>query len=346
MNPKKIIREMTIMKKILTELSKLISENKPAMLVTIIACEGSAPRGSGARMLVSEEGQICGTIGGGAVEKRAEAVAQRLINEKRSLLKEYKLNVRDEDDIGMICGGDVTVHYCFVPAGDAGWKNTVDTALSLIEDNSPGYFVEPLSDAAPYIVPGGKDALSMTEKGVGYFSEPLPIGERVIIFGGGHIAKELVPIIAHVGFRPVIFENRPDFADASRFPEADRTIIGDFQNIAASIDIRPDDFIVIMTNGHVFDYYCEEQVLRYDTAYVGVIGSRSKIAAVNKKLLAAGIPQEKIDTEHKPIGINIKAVTPEEIAVSIAAELILERTKFRAAKGEDTSSCPMHIIHH
>lgn len=334
------------MKQILTELKKLIAEGRPAMLVSIIACEGSAPRGSGARMLVSEEGQVCGTIGGGAVEKKAEGVALRLIAEKSSLLKEYKLNVKDEDDIGMICGGDVTVHYSFVPAGDGKWKNTVDTALSMIDGKEPGYFVEPLTDAAPYVVAGGKDALSEAESGEGYFSEPLPIGERVIIFGGGHIAKELVPIIARVGFRPVIFENRPDFADRARFPDADSTIIGDFQNIAASIDIRPDDFIVIMTNGHVFDYYCEEQVLRYDTAYVGVIGSRSKIAAVNKRLLAAGIPQEKIDTEHKPIGIDIKAVTPEEIAVSIAAELIYERTLFRASRGEDTSSCPMHIIHH
>ncbi|MBO4831541.1 MAG: XdhC family protein [Oscillospiraceae bacterium] len=334
------------MKQIFTELKKLIEEGKPAMLVSIIACEGSAPRGSGARMLVAEEGQICGTIGGGAVEKKAEIVAQRLIGEQKSLLKEYKLNVKDEDDIGMICGGDVTVHYCFVPAGDAGWKNTVETALSLIEENKPGYFVEPLNDAAPYVVAGGKDALSEAESGAGYFSEPLPIGERLIIFGGGHIAKELVPIAAQVGFRPVIFENRPDFADIARFRGAERTILGDFQNIKASIDIRPDDFIVIMTNGHVYDYYCEEQVLRYDVAYIGVIGSRSKIAAVNKRLLEAGIPQEKIDTEHKPIGINIKAVTPEEIAVSIAAELILERTRFRAARGEDTASCPMHLLHH
>ena len=106
--------------------------------------------------------------------------------------------------------------------------------------------------------------------------------------------------------------------------------------------LTPEDYVVIMTNGHEHDFQCEVQVLRRETAYVGVIGSRKKTAYVNQRLREAGIPEEKIAFVHTPIGTAIKAVTPEEIAVSIAGEMICVRATRREAAGEVHHGCPMH----
>ena len=180
------------------------------------------------------------------------------------------------------------------------------------------------------------------ETGEGVFSLPLPVGERAVIFGAGHIARALTPLLRTVGFRPVVVDDRPGFATAEHFPQADRTICGDFDRISDYLTLTPEDYVVIMTNGHEHDFQAEVQVLRGETAYVGVIGSRKKTAFVNQRLREAGIPEEKIAFVHTPVGTPIKAVTPEEIAVSIAGEMICVRAARREAAGEVHHGCPMH----
>ena len=174
------------------------------------------------------------------------------------------------------------------------------------------------------------------------FTMPLPVGERAIIFGGGHIARALVPLLYTVGFRPVVFDDRPQFAEVERFPQADQVICGDFTRIGDYLTVGPEDYVVIMTNGHEYDFQAQVQVLRGETAYVGVIGSRKKTAFVNRRLREAGISEEAIAFVHTPVGTAIKAVTPEEIAVSITGEMILVRATRREANGETHHGCPMH----
>ena len=168
------------------------------------------------------------------------------------------------------------------------------------------------------------------------------MGERALILGAGHIARALVPLLRTVGFRPVVLDDRPGFATAENFPQADDTICAAFTPLEDSVTLTPEDYVVIMTNGHEHDFQCEVQVLRRETAYVGVIGSRKKTAYVNRRLREAGIPEEKIAFVHTPIGTAIKAVTPEEIAVSIAGEMICVRATRREAAGEVHHGCPMH----
>ena len=170
----------------------------------------------------------------------------------------------------------------------------------------------------------------------------LPVGERALIFGAGHIAKALVPLLHTVGFRPVVFDDRPELATKESFPQADEVICGDFERIEDYVTIQPEDYVVIMTNGHEHDFQAEVQVLRRETAYVGVIGSRKKTAFVNRRLREAGIGEAAIASVHTPIGTAIKAVTPEEIAVSITGEMIMVRATAREAKGEVHHGCPMH----
>ena len=198
-----------------------------------------------------------------------------------------------------------------------------------------GWLVQPLDGEMPYLTDDEADKENC-------FTMPLPVGERAVIFGAGHIARALVPLLCTVGFRPVVFDDRPQFATRERFPQADLVICGDFTRIRDYLTVSPEDYVVIMTNGHEYDFQAQVQVLRGETAYVGVIGSRKKTAFVNQRLREAGIAEEAIAFVHTPVGTAIKAVTPEEIAVSITGEMILVRATRREARGEEHHGCPMH----
>ena len=157
--------------------------------------------------------------------------------------------------------------------------------------------------------------------------EPLTRAEIVYVFGGGHVSAELVPLLAHVGFSVAVYEDRAEFGNAERFPDAVRIIRAPFEEAGTRISITPDDAIVIMTRGHQGDFVVLEQMLRTQAGYIGVIGSRHKIAATNRRLIETGIPETALGRIHTPIGLDIGAETPAEIAISIAAELIAHRAQ-------------------
>ena len=138
-----------------------------------------------------------------------------------------------------------------------------------------------------------------------------------------------------------MLDNRPEYSKLSLFPGAEDAILCDYDNIAESITLTAEDYVVVMTNGHSGDLKVEEQTLRLPHAYLGVVGSRSKIAFVNKTLMEHGISEEAIRTVHTPIGTPIKAVTPAEIAVSILGELILCRAEIREGDKPGHNACPM-----
>ena len=151
------------------------------------------------------------------------------------------------------------------------------------------------------------------------------VPSRAIIFGGGHIAAALAPILNSVDFRVAVIDERPEFAANERFPDAAQVVCGSFGHLSDLFTFGENDYAVVVTSGHIHDYEVEEQILRHDLAYIGVIGSRKKTAAVNAKLREAGITEEQLAKVHTPIGLDIGAETPEEIAVSIAAEMIQVR---------------------
>jgi xanthine dehydrogenase accessory factor len=160
-----------------------------------------------------------------------------------------------------------------------------------------------------------------------YYSEQLTRAGKVYVFGGGHVAQELVPLLSHLDFKCVLFENLEKFAGRELFPSAESIIIGDFDDISASVSITDKDYVVILTRGHRFDLALQIQVLKLKPYYIGVISSRKKAETVTaKQLLEQGFTQEEINKIHAPIGINIKGDAPAEVAVSIAAELIQVRS--------------------
>lgn len=308
-----------------------------AVLATIIWDDGSAPRGRGSQMLVGRDGLLAGTIGGGAVEGQSIALAQELLAcGVRSKTREFRLR-RDgsAQSTGMVCGGDVTVYFRCIPMEETDWDTLAAEVLRRVSVREKGWLVQPLDGGMPYLADEDTDRENC-------FTMPLPVGERALIFGAGHIARALVPLLCTVGFRPVVFDDRPQFATRERVPQADQVICGDFTRIRDYLTVGPEDYVVIMTNGHEYDFQAQVQVLRGETAYVGVIGSRKKTAFVNQRLREAGIAEEAIAFVHTPVGTAIKAVTPEEIAVSITGEMILVRATRREASGEAHHGCPMH----
>jgi xanthine dehydrogenase accessory factor len=167
---------------------------------------------------------------------------------------------------------------------------------------------------------------------VDVFIEPLQSSPTLFIFGGGHISLTLARIGKMVDFRVVIIDDRPEFANAERFPEADETISGDIASTMPRLDINGSSYIVIVTRGHLNDSEVLEWAVTTPAAYVGMIGSKKKIRTIFAHLLTKGITQEQLDRVHSPIGLSIGAETPEEIAVSIMAELIQVRRPLNKTK--------------
>jgi xanthine dehydrogenase accessory factor len=152
------------------------------------------------------------------------------------------------------------------------------------------------------------------------FSEP-----TVYIFGAGHISQQLVPLVKKVHFKVVVIDDREMFANRERFPEADEVIVTEFEEAFEHITINQSSYIVIVTRGHLYDGLILGKAVKTDAHYIGMIGSKKKIQTLYQNLSREGIPKMTLDRVHAPIGLDIHSETPEEIAVSIAAQLIKER---------------------
>lgn len=321
-------------------------------LVSIAAQHGSSPRGMGATMLVGHVGRISGSVGGGSIEMLCIDRAKALIKEKSDASADFSL--KQGENTGMVCGGDVNAWFNYISAKDEHWHNVCSAALEMIKEGRAGWLVLHL-DAPPCLIDGKGNTLCgeapkesiPNASGIcalknGSFFIPLPIKDRAIIFGGGHCAQALVSVLDKIGFAVTVMENRREFTSPALFPDAEKIILGDFDRIDDYICLADYDYVVIMTSGHSHDLSLQKQVLTAPPYYIGVIGSRSKRVFINQKLSEAGFDAAAIARVHSPIGMAIKAVTPEEIAISIAGEMIYCRALLRESRGIVKSGCPMH----
>ncbi|HHU22166.1 MAG TPA: xanthine dehydrogenase accessory protein XdhC [Clostridiales bacterium] len=333
------------MKKIFLALIKAFEEGKDSVLVTIIASSGSTPRGAGARMLVLPEKSV-GTIGGGAVEFAALQTARRLLSLRESRFHSYDLSSDDVENLGMVCGGRVTVCLQFISSADSHMRKLTEKALKLLSGNEDAWTITDITGGTVngmgiYTASGlwGLDikgaerlvsgrAYPVELGGRTLYCEPLIRAGHVYIFGAGHISRELVPTLARVDFRCIVYDDMKDFLTRELFPDAEKLICGDFGDISSHIAVTEKDYIVIVTREHKYDYTVQAQALRTPARYIGIIGSRKKIAFVTEKLKNDGFTEEDISRITSPIGLKIGAETPAEIAVSIAAQLIAIRADY------------------
>lgn len=313
---------------------------QPLVLVTVVAASGATPRGMGARMLVSAEGRLCGTIGGGAVEYRALETAQRVLTEAASVCRDFALHKDDVQNLGMICGGEVQVFFHYLPMGDhhtlqlterieAAYAQSKDLWLlsDLGSDGTLGIYTPAdgicgldWADFKP-----SRHPVRWKEGGRDLYAEQIATSGKVYVFGCGHVAQELVPLLSHVGFRCIALDDRPEFADPALFPTAEQVLPIDFERIADTVTVGAEDYVCVMTRGHAYDTAVQAQLLNTPACYIGVIGSIHKRAGVFRILHGMGFTEDDTNRIITPIGLDIGGETPAEIAVSIAAQMIRHR---------------------
>ncbi len=170
---------------------------------------------------------------------------------------------------------------------------------------------------------------------------------RLIVFGAGHVGYHLCHFASKVGFNTIVVDDRPYFANKEKFGDDIQVICNTFENAFEILDIHEEDYVVIVTRGHKHDKFCLEKILSLDELnYIGMIGSKRRVKIMKEELIEEGYSKEKIENIYSPIGLNIGAVTPEEIAISILAEIIsVKRIGKLAVKNEPikvSNSCELN----
>ena len=311
-------------------LAEELAAGRSVGLATLLATRGSMPRHEGARMAVLASGAQVGTVGGGAIERLATERADAARRSGAAGIEWVTSGVSD-----MACGGDALLAVRALTARDLPVLLALQDAL---ERDEPVTVEERWADAsAPELLLASADrAPGPTWDAAGAtYREPVCAPSRLHVFGAGHVGAALVGLAAQVGFEVRVYDDRPELARGASLPAAASVACGPFDELAAAAQIGPRDSVVVLTHGHAHDEAVLLAVLTRDVqpAYVGCIGSRRKAALTREHLAAAGVPRERADAVHLPIGEAIGAVTPSEIAVSIVAQLVRCRAERR--EGED-----------
>ncbi len=215
-----------------------------------------------------------------------------------------KLLVREDGSmVGTIGGGCVEAEV---------WN----AAREVIETEKPRHLNFNLGQDAAYdngLICGGQ---------LDVFIEPVTPIPSAYIFGAGHISKSLSKVAALAGFRTAVIDNREQFANRDRFPDADEVIAAEYEEVFPKLEINESAYLVIVTRGHRDDMRILRWAIDTPARYIGMIGSKRKAINVIKELEKEGIPRERFERVHSPMGLEVGAITPEEIAVSVVAEMI------------------------
>lgn len=300
-----------------------------ARLVECVVLEtgGSVARYAGARMYMREDGSFEGTIGGGAPELTCQRLAPEVFAE--NAVPHLRL---DRNMLDSVCGGwqDVALRVASekdVPA--------LEAMVACLDAGGQGWLNTDWEDAAAPIEFESVDS-AVCLKGMapsyegGILHEPLVAPDRAIILGGGHVGRALCPVLASIDFEVIVYDDREEVATPEIFPTASQIIYAPFDNIAEHLEIRPSDYVMIMTHGHVADETCVAQAMCAHPYYLGCIGSRSKRKHLIDVVSAQGHDRAAVEAIDLPIGLSIGAVTPAEIAISVAAKIIEARRKGEA----------------
>lgn len=319
-----------------------LEQGEDFAVATIIHSSGSSPRHGGASMLVRADGSIVGTVGGGALEAHAIREALDVLRTRAPRVVDYELTPQDSAGLGMICGGQGAVLIEPVTSSDLQARDLWQTLARLHGEGGKGWLVTTVTGSAGQgwaverSLAGSRDAVPAPtpNRTAGPLIHVHPIGMdgTAYVFGAGHCGEKLIPVLDIAGFRTVIIDDRADFASRRRFPAADQVVV--LESLERGVDglgIDTDSYVVIVTRGHLFDQAVLAQVLRTGACYIGMIGSRKKVATILEALRSQGFSESDIARVHAPIGLPIGGETPGEIAISIAAQLVQVRAQARGA---------------
>ena len=335
----------------------LIDSGRRFCVAVVLSAQGSTPREAGVKAIVDEDGRITGTVGGGIVEAETRRAGTEVCRSGQPAILEVELEGASAGDREPICGGNMRVlvdptgakdRAAYASAADArrGRRRgilltavrtgpTVETQVSWHPEGEVaaaeklGALVdretaqECLADGDARLVTLGDVAQGNAMQ---VLVEPVIPNPLLLIAGGGHVGQALAAQAALIGFDIAVIDDRPEFTDRALFPNGAKTLCGDIAAGLAEYPTGEDTYIVIVTRGHQHDAEALKACIRKATAYIGMIGSRRKVALVRQSLLESGAATEaELDVVHAPIGLDIGAETVPEIATSIAAQLIAVR---------------------
>lgn len=319
-----------------------LKNNKTGMMATVILQAGSAPRDTGAKMFVGEDGKSFGTVGGGRLEFGVCQEAMAIMGKGSTKIVHIRMDAKEVASDGMLCGGNVDV--LLEPVFEK-YRDLYGRLEYLEKKGKTGVLVTRFNESSfaktlieeDLAIHG--DALSEDETKTfsgyiretaprvidGVLVEPLKVSSVLYIFGAGHVSQYIARVARMVDFSVKVIDDRAEFANRERFPDAAETIVADTQDAFERLRFTGKEFVVIVTRGHKYDADVLKETLKRETRYIGMIGSKRKSKMILEYMKESGFDDETIAKVYTPIGISIHAETPQEIAISIVAELIKVR---------------------
>ncbi|MGD9637542.1 MAG: XdhC family protein [Alphaproteobacteria bacterium] len=319
---------------------QIASSKQPVTLITAYAVSGSTPCQSGSMLAVFNDGSRVGTVGGGLVEAKAIELAQNCLKQKTSDVLTVDMLGQNTSEEEMICGG------------------TVKLWVEYIEDVSPFKLIIQNLDNGDLVVRIGKISFKGQTKAIINANKEVVFGsleqvdyeavsetislnkntlkdnifyqfiapcEKLLILGGGHVGRALANIAANLGFETTVADFRAEFANSSLYPENVTCIKGELAETIDNFNLSANSYVVVVSPSHITDLDCARALMKKNYRYAGLMGSRRKVKMIFDTLEQEGFDRYKIETINAPIGLDVGAVSPEEIAVSILAEIISVR---------------------
>ena len=347
------------MKEVIQAAVDTLRDGRPCVLATVVRTKGSTPQKAGAMLLVKDDGSGLGTLGGGCVEGDIWFAAKEMLRDGSGPeFKDYYLNEDIAARDGLVCGGTMYFYLepfrsldDFLPLGDEileAYDGGEPVSLATVV-NSPkrpellgaklllrvdgtvsgtlGSEVldETALEVARQVAAIGNTESISTDDETEIFVEGFTTPPTLVMVGGGHVGKATADLAKFLGFRVYIVDDRPEFSNDERFPYAEQTVVTPYEHWSDLLSINVNTFVVVATRGHRYDDMALESALKTRARYIGLLGSRRKTLMIYRRLLEQGITKERIGDVYAPIGLNIGALTPEEIAVSIMSEVIMVR---------------------
>ncbi|MFZ2147356.1 MAG: XdhC family protein [Sedimentisphaerales bacterium] len=326
----------------------VLSRGENIALITVISTTGSTPGKVGYKMLVrGDNGETIGTVGGGLTEANVINTAKKTLPKTENQVAKFNLDGTEDNEKG-ICGGSIEF---LIETFDKKSLPLFKELLAVIENGVWGvlisiirpnktpekiflksvdqldtianiHFSSKVTASIKELVAKQRPAKKTLEDGAEIFIETFAEQPMVFIFGAGHLSYHISRYAKSVNFRVTVCDDRAEFANKNRFPDASNIIVEGYERIFDKIDINKNSYIVIVTQGHKSDEIVLEKAVKTNAKYVGMIGSKRKTLTILKSLQQRGIPAKTLKRIYSPIGISIGAFTPEEIALSIVCELV------------------------
>ncbi|HEY8806153.1 MAG TPA: XdhC family protein [Candidatus Limnocylindria bacterium] len=348
------------MRELYARMAELGREGRPFAVATVVRTVGSTPQVVGAKMLIDDLGRTYGTLGGGCVEGDAYAEAKRIVTEGGSSLREYELTEELAWDTGLVCGGTMWIH---IEPGEGaltvGGRDLLADVLAASSTGTPIGLATLLRKEGRLVIPAGRlyveqsgasggslgdaalDARARViaaealkagtartaplDDGSELLVEPIVAKPHLVVVGAGHVGLALAKLAHGLDYDVTVIDDRPEFASQERFPEGVEVVRADMVEALGSLTIGWNAFIVVATRGHKLDAQCVRAAIGTQARYVGLLGSKRKTILIERMLREEGLPEERIRSVHAPVGLDLGGRTPAEIALSVLAELSMER---------------------